>query len=155
MASLAKTTTNDDAVNGCWNGFCRPLITCLSCFGFRFDSNNNYFYNIFRSFVFITQTILWVGFLLVLQGAIDATFQYLASGKLRVMIYWLSCLVIIVLAMVFTHIYMRLNTPEANFNHYRQVAGEHLLQSILGRSVPMHTATPTSSTKKKKKKNPV
>lgn len=148
MASLARTESSDEGPNG----VCRSLLTCLSCFGVRFDDNSNYFYNIFRSFIFISQTILWVGFVLVFQGAIESTFQYLASGSERVIAYWVSCLVVVVVALVFTHIYMRLNTPEANRDHFLQANGERVLQTMIGRQVPLQTSPRKS--KKKQRTNP-
>jgi len=154
MASLNVVVVDpDDGVETCCTAFCRPICACLGCFGFRFDGKNNYFYNVFRSFVFLFQTFLWISFLIILQAAITQTVDYLVSGRDRVIAYWVTCLVVAGLAMVFTHIYMRINTPDSNQMHYIQSGLEKVIHNVIGNHLTAGVSEPSGTTRSKRKKS--
>jgi len=151
MASLKEAEeAADEGARSCCGAFCRPIWVCFGCFGFRFDGGGNYFYNVFRSFVFFFQTFLWLSFIMVLQAAITHTFDYLLSGRGRVVAYWVTTLVVVILAMVFTHIYMRLNTPYANQLHHLQSGLEKVIHSVIGNQLIAKVTEPAGNKRKKR-----
>jgi hypothetical protein len=103
------------------------MASCCGCGGFRFDSNRNHCYTHVRTFVFFLYTIFWIAFVVVLQASITSTFDYLLSGGSRVIAEWVVLAAVFVMAVFFTYIYLRFESPLAEYIHARQRNAEHQL----------------------------
>jgi hypothetical protein len=109
-------------------GCCHPLSVCCGCGEKRFDAANNHCYNSIRSLVFGIHTVLWISFVILLQAGISATFDYLLDGKLRVIALWVGLVAVLIIAVLFTHLYTTVfDTTQSRQVHSRQHRAESLI----------------------------
>jgi Na+/H+ antiporter NhaB len=65
--------------------------------------------------VFFLYTIFWIAFVVILQASITSTFDYLLSGGSRVIAEWVTLAAVFVVAVFFTYIYLRFDSPLAEY----------------------------------------